>query len=339
MNISRNHPIVMINSTTNKLAWYYVPLRSKSETVGFLFLYCLLVIVIMTGNTLVIVAYRYSPKVRLQDTNLFFVSLAVSDLLVGAVSVPLWMYYVYCSHTGDSHCHEHYFVKYFYRNFDVLSAFASIAHLTIISIERRIVTSRLRSMVRSPRKCKYYVPVSAWLYAVSVSIAYAICYKQNFKAQRTLLVFFGGFIIPVAVIASMYFGICRTMNDADKRLAREGTAGALFSRSENRREKKVAATVAILIVLFILCWLPFFVVSMMFTFCQSCLPRGVYIKRLMDFMKFMHYSNSAINPCVYSYRNTEIKEAILRFIAGLYSHYQSPVVRRRNQLDIPDYKQ
>ena len=323
---------------SSSVAWYYIPLRSTTETVGFLFLYCILVIFIMAGNTLVIFAYKCSVKVRQQETNLFFVSLAVSDLLVGAISVPLWMYYVYCSHTEASHCHENDFINYVYRHFDILSAFASIAHLTIISIERKIVTSGLRSHVRSSTKCKYFALASAWFYAMSISIAYAICYKENFKVQRTLLVFFGGFIIPVLVIASMYFGIYRTLNAIDKRFARECDEGALVPRTESRRERQVAATVAILIILFIFCWLPFFVVSMMFTFCQPCLPRGVYIIRLMDFVKFMHYMNSAINPCVYSYRNTEIKEAILRLMGGCAGQDQSSTLRRRNELQLNVHK-
>lgn len=63
--------------------------RSRNLVIAFLVLYVFLALVIIAGNTLVIVAFK---KIRSRATiNMFFVSLAISDLLVGVVSIPLWM--------------------------------------------------------------------------------------------------------------------------------------------------------------------------------------------------------------------------------------------------------
>ena len=34
--------------------------------------------------------------------------------------------------------------------------------------------------------------------------------------------------------------------------------------------------------------------------------------RLMDFIKWMHYSNSAVNPLVYAYRSEEMRRILVK---------------------------
>ena len=62
-------------------------------------LYVLQVLLVIVGNTLVVTAFK---KVRTRPAiNIFFVSLAVSDLMVGAVSIPLWIYLLSCPYFRD----------------------------------------------------------------------------------------------------------------------------------------------------------------------------------------------------------------------------------------------
>ena len=43
-------------------------------------------------------------------------------------------------------------------------------------------------------------------------------------------------------------------------------------------------------------WTPFFVLSMLAEFCAGCLPKGDGMTALVIFVKWMHHSNSAVNP-------------------------------------------
>ena len=54
-------------------------------------LYCLLVVTIITGNGLILTSFAMNRKLR-TVTNTFIVSLSLSDILVGLVSIPCWIY-------------------------------------------------------------------------------------------------------------------------------------------------------------------------------------------------------------------------------------------------------
>ena len=91
---------------------------------------------IIVGNSLVITTYRRNAFLHTR-TNIFIVSLVVSDLLVGAVSVPIWTYLTFVNFQNiPIHLLEIYLF------FDIFSALASIFHFTAIAIEYCYVISR-----------------------------------------------------------------------------------------------------------------------------------------------------------------------------------------------------
>ena len=108
---------------------HYVPLRAiQAPSI-------LLAVAILFGNALVIASYKINRRLRTR-TNAFLVSLAVSDFLVGIISMPMWIYNIIIVDNGSVP------FKAIFKTFDVFSALASIYHLTAISIERYIAVSR-----------------------------------------------------------------------------------------------------------------------------------------------------------------------------------------------------
>ena len=67
--------------------------------------------------------------------------------------------------------------------------------------------------------------------------------------------------------------------------------------------------IAILIVVFIVCWCPFSMLVLVNGFC-GCVRNG----HLITLVKFMHYSNSAFNPLVYVWYNEQYRKAFLRTV-------------------------
>ena len=57
-------------------------------------------------------------------------------------------------------------------------------------------------------------------------------------------------------------------------------------------------------------WLPLFAVTMLATFDPEALPASIIFARLLHFVKWMHYSSSALNPFLYSYRNPDLRRTI-----------------------------
>ena len=303
------------NSTNATLETQEGLFRTKSEVFVFMALYIVLSLMVIAGNTLVVVAFR---KVRLRAAiNLFFVSLAVSDLMVGAVSIPLWIYNLSCPYFNS--CIEpNVSVSVFYRAFDVFSAMASIWNLVAISVERYLaicwpVQHRLSSFKR------YYLMIFAtWSYSIMITAVYSVDFNPTYKRYRGSLVFVAGFAVPFLIIIAMYSSIHRSVVSMNAHWKRVNAKTSVL-RKRVQREKRTATTVFIVTALFIAAWLPFFVVSMLWTFHRSSLLVGGGFIRLMDFIKWMHYSNSAVNPIVYAYRSEEIRKMLFKLpvsIAG-----------------------
>ena len=113
-----------------------VPGSSRPPSYVLLVFSQALAFLIIVGNSLVITTYRRNAFLHTR-TNIFIVSLVVSDLLVGAVSVPIWTYLTFVNFQNiPIHLLEIYLC------FDIFSALASIFHFTAISIERCYVISR-----------------------------------------------------------------------------------------------------------------------------------------------------------------------------------------------------
>ena len=90
--------------------------------------FCVLAVMIVFGNSLVIGAFRVNRRLR-TTTNLLLMSLAVADMLIGSISMPLWVYIsITFTYKGP--------IFDFYSIFDVICGVSSILNLTAISLER-----------------------------------------------------------------------------------------------------------------------------------------------------------------------------------------------------------
>ncbi|XP_048358212.1 5-hydroxytryptamine receptor 1D [Sphaerodactylus townsendi] len=77
------------------------------------------------------------------------------------------------------------------------------------------------------------------------------------------------------------------------------------------RERKATKTLGIILGAFIVCWLPFFVVTLVLPICQdACWFHPV----LIDFFTWLGYLNSLINPVIYTAFNDEFKQAFQKMI-------------------------
>ncbi|XP_039600914.1 5-hydroxytryptamine receptor 1F-like isoform X2 [Polypterus senegalus] len=76
------------------------------------------------------------------------------------------------------------------------------------------------------------------------------------------------------------------------------------------REKKAATTLGLILGAFVICWLPFFLKEVIVNICASC-----YISAEMsDFLTWLGYLNSLINPLIYTIFNEDFKKAFQRLV-------------------------
>nr|WOZ50829.1 octopamine tyramine receptor [Rhipicephalus microplus]WOZ50831.1 octopamine tyramine receptor [Rhipicephalus microplus]WOZ50848.1 octopamine tyramine receptor [Rhipicephalus microplus] len=71
------------------------------------------------------------------------------------------------------------------------------------------------------------------------------------------------------------------------------------------RERRAARVLGIVMGVFVLCWLPFFIMYVTAAFCDHC----VQSDRLVNFITWLGYVNSALNPVIYTVFNTDFRRA------------------------------
>lgn len=255
--------------------------------------YSALVFLIVTGNLLVIIAFLTTPKLKTK-TNYFIFSLAVADLLVGLFSVPLWIYYILTLDFANT-------LYRYYRLGDIVSGVSSIMHLTCISVERcYAIVAPLKH--RKISKAIIFAGIAfSWLLAVLNALLRNFIKWKDVSIVNT----FAFFVVPLLLIVAAYIAIFF----AAKKSLKE------HRRRSLKKDLHVAYTVALVTGAFAFCWLPFFLLTLIFKWCAKC--SFVWDLRVLMVVKLLHYGNSALNPIIYSVRNRRFNHAFKRILLRL----------------------
>jgi len=79
-------------------------------------------------------------------------------------------------------------------------------------------------------------------------------------------------------------------------------------RQAAAKERRVARTMAVIMAAFVFCWLPFFVIYVLFPFCGDVCSEAVG-DRVVTFIVWLGYVNSTINPVIYTVFNVDFRRA------------------------------
>ncbi|XP_077392684.1 trace amine-associated receptor 13c-like [Festucalex cinctus] len=216
-------------------------------------------------NLLVIFAISYFRQLH-TPTNLILLSLSVSDLLVGLLLMPVEIIYIEaCWQLGDVACTLYYVADY------VITS-ASVANMVLISADRYVAISEPLSYLSQVTKRRAWVAVSlCWLCSFvyrllllhdhlgepgrSISCLGECVVIISNVAGTVDLVF--TFILPVVAILILYLRVFAiAVSQARRTSSRVGAVQG--QRLVKRSELKAARTLGIVVVVFLICFIPYY---------------------------------------------------------------------------------
>ncbi|XP_034042287.1 trace amine-associated receptor 13c-like [Thalassophryne amazonica] len=276
-------------------------------------------VVTATLNLLVIISVSHFRQLHF-PSNLLLLSLAISDFLVGLILIPTEILrQTACWFLGDLMCSLYIYVSY-------IITFSSIGDMVLISVDRYIaICHPLHYSTRvTVRKVQISVCL-CWLFSlVFITLllqedlhrpgSYHSCrgeclYVINSTAGIFDIIFC--FILPIAIIITLYMRVFVVAVSQARAMCSHVTAvrnKQSVKATANKSELKAARTLGVVVLVFLLCFCPFY--------CVALSGENVLNASAAAFVNILYYFNSCLNPVIYALFYPWFRKAI-KLIATL----------------------
>ena len=328
-------------------------LTDDGNQIAYAVFLAFVMLVSISGNMLVCIAITLSPRLREAPTNVFILSLAISDMLYAVLQTPLRISSTL--HT-NMFCHNLHVCRVLVLT-DLILTPCTISTLFVISIDRFFCITSPFTYQEHMSKFKAKIIVGCvWLYSViwaamstfnweapsqtSIVIKHCRCINENPFFYLTS--YFVITLIPLVVMGILYVIILRVAlvqirailatevhlpkqeedNKKDKKYSK-------MSRSSRRtnRELKATATLAIVYGAFFVCWMPNCIINIYIAFASNKAFRVLQANNQSLFL-FIYYTfieilptlSTAINPIIYNIFNRQFRSAFANMMRICKTH-------------------
>ena len=268
---------------------------------------CLLIgIIATTGNSLVILAVYQDPFHRLRTPfSYFIVNLAVSDLVVGVITMPISV----IVHIREALGQESDLNKVNHISFFVSST-ASTLSLGALSLDRYIAISRPIRYRKSLRISRCAI-ISAIIWLISLSLP-SVYFEAGYVSFMMVYIH-ASVLVTLSILILTYRQAYKTLRNqatAMKSLRRTTTNEVKQEDVRKmRNEQKVTRAFLLILVLFIASYTPAIIMQYILVFCPQC---DCNLRHpLRDLLFVLVSSNSCMNPFVCTLRLKAFRRAVL----------------------------
>ncbi|XP_023250928.1 trace amine-associated receptor 13c-like [Seriola lalandi dorsalis] len=281
-------------------------------------LLCCITLLTVVLNLLVIISISHFRQLH-TTTNLFLLSLAVADFLVGFLQMPAEiLVFQGCWILGDIMCGVIFFLSY-------LIVSVSVGNMVLISIDRymAICDPMFYNTKVTLRRIQYCVCLcwifsavhSSWILRdfLSKPHLYNFCYGECFFISNyaeeivDLVVTFLG---PILIITLLYMRVF-VVAVSQARAMRSHIAAVTLQRSETvkakKSEMKAARTLGVVVVVFILCSCPYYCVAI------AAVSNSIDASSTAIDI-WLLYFNSCLNPVIYVFFYPWFRKSIKHII-------------------------
>ncbi|XP_039597709.1 neuromedin-U receptor 1 [Polypterus senegalus] len=329
------HQIVDPHLSLEELLFKYLGPRRSAAFLPVCITYLLIFLVGTLGNSLTcVVIIRHN--VMQTPTNFYLFSLAVSDLLVLLLGMPLELYEMWHNYPflfGTGGC---YFKTFLFETV----CFASILNVTALSVERYIaVVHPIKAKFVVTRTHAKRVIIILWTLSVVCAIPNtslhgifylvngsghtiqesAMCilvkprWLYNLTIQLTTLLFF---FLPMVTISILYLLIGLQLKRERVLEGLEAKAGTGRYNNEsgrikqhNNRRRQVTKMLFVLVVVFGVCWAPFHTDRLMWSFIDQWTGEWHLIFQYVHIISgVFFYLSSVVNPILYNLMSSRFRE-------------------------------
>ena len=291
--------------------------------VGLVFIFFIMLTCLL-GNSLVCVAGIKFSYLQSYSEN-FILSLALSDILVAVTVLPFdavyWIAFPRWP-LGGIACN-------LWNSLFFLFLIASVLNLTSISIDRFLaVVYPLRYNAWMTPTLNKFMIASVWVYSfiIAVLIFFLLEQPEDGVYGFDLHPVFHGFLIignvifPFCVMIGLYYKIYRIAKGHARRtllvmsstVDSSSSAGKVSGR-KFARELKLAKTLGIVVLCFVICWLPFEVINVMILVDEGVANCNVEIADTVTC--WLAYMNCSLNPVLYALNSPEYRRAFKKLLS------------------------
>ena len=266
--------------------------------------YFFVAIIATSGNGIIVMAVIRDPLKRLRTPfNYLLVNLAVADLIMGCVAMPVAVYLHYMEYKVKLEPLVNNIVRMLY----FISGMASIISLIALSVDRYMAISRAITyrVFFTLKKC-VVITIIIW----SISIAFPFLYFKigavSYYFVFACVAILTGFLVLVVVSVQVH-----TLLQRQTRLIASQLPASFSNEFQIKRiqqEKRITRTYLIVLVCFIVLYLPGVVMVFVLYFWTTCdcVVRHV----LRDLQSVFISFNSCVNPIIYIVRLNTFKKSI-----------------------------
>lgn len=248
-------------------------------------------IVTISGNVTIILLVMKDPMGKLRTSFTYLlVNLAFSDLIVGIIAMPLSVYAHYLEYERRL---SPFIVPIIHVSF-LISTLSSLLSLMALCVERLLVVWRpieFHNMNR--RRCKLGgISCVIWFVSFTISVLYFRTYFLNYLMVSSTV----SLVVGMTIFIVLYYQYYQFFKGKNKELSKTSVYPNISSSVTLKQEQKILKTFILMIITFLLTYLPAVVLIYIALYCLSCSCVIYHVTRDIQFLLIA--SNSMVNPFI-----------------------------------------